>query len=517
MKHRLRSSSSSIRGVLMALTGMLVLGGWTMGAPHGSSPDDSYHLASIWCAEGPVAGRCLADPSAPDRRVLVPKPLVDLTCFAGAGTRSASCAPVDLSIEADIYIPSPSNVGRERPNGYYWAVGKLIGEDLATSIARIRTANGALFMLMVGLTAWLAPLPLRRAVLLSSIVASVPLGLFLITSVNSAAWGLAGLTTFWANAITASSPGSPRRRVAAATLALVGAGLGMAARTEAIIHITVLTLTVATLFWFGIRTSRARLGAKHALLAGALIAATAGLLAVAPQTARIDSLLSDLAQGRERLIARGLESPLLAISFEVPQLWTGALGHIWGLGALDTPVPTLATLPTIFIFLMLLILGLQQAKRGRIAAVLVVGFSLYAVPAFSLLRSGLVVWEELQPRQFMVLMYALLGLALFTLVGERRLVLSGPNRFVIAAGLGMAHAVALLVSMRRFITGLVELRYVSPGSEITWWWASGPSPNVVWIVTSLAFIALLILVNNEFADAGESRATGGRSSTQKHA
>lgn len=511
MKHRLRSSSSSIRGVLMALTGMLVLGGWTMGAPHGSSPDDSYHLASIWCAEGPVEGRCIADPSAPDRRVLVPKPLVDLTCFAGEGTRSAACAPVDLTLEADVYIPSPSNVGRERPNGYYWAAGRLISADLAASIARIRIANGALFVLMVALTAWIAPLPLRRAVLLSSVVASVPLGLFLITSVNSAAWGLAGLTTFWANAITAASPGSPRRRVAAATLAIVGAGLGMAARTEAIAHIAVLSLAVATLHWFGIRTSRTRLGTKHAVLAGALLAATALLLAIAPQTARVDSLLRDLTQGRERLIARGLESPLLAISFEVPQLWTGALGHIWGLGALDTPVPTLASLPTIFIFLMLLILGLQQSSRSRIAAVLVIGLSLYALPAFSLLSSGLVVWEELQPRQFMVLMYALLGLSLFTLLGERRLVLSGPNRFVIVATLGMAHAVALLVSMRRFITGLVELRYVSPGSEITWWWASGPSPNVVWIVTSLAFIALLILVSNEFTDDHDARRAGRRS------
>lgn len=510
MKHRLRSSSPSIRGVLMALTGMLVLGGWTMGAPHGSSPDDSYHLASIWCAEGPVDGRCLADPSAPDRRVLVPKPLVDLTCFAGEGTRSAACAPVDLSVEADVYIPSPSNVARERPNGYYWVAGKLIGEELAASIARIRIANGALFLLMVALTAWLAPLQLRRAVLLSSVVASVPLGLFLITSVNSAAWGLAGLTTFWANTITASSPGAPRRRVAAAALAVVGAGLGMAARTEAIAHVTVLSLAVATLYWFGIRTSRVRMGAKHAVLAGATIAVAGVLLAIAPQTARVDSLLKDVVQGRERLIARGLESPLLAISFEVPQLWTGALGHIWGLGALDTPVPTLATLPTIFVFLLLLILGLQQSHRGRIAAVLVVGFSLYAVPAFSLLRAGLVVWEELQPRQFMVLMYALLGLSLYTLLGERRLVLSTPQRFVIVTGLGMAHAVALLVSMRRFITGLVELRYVSPGSEITWWWASAPSPNTVWIVTSIAFVALLALVCNEFAPQRDVDGVGAR-------
>ena len=36
----------------------VVLVGWAMASPMGSAPDDDYHLASIWCAEGVAADAC---------------------------------------------------------------------------------------------------------------------------------------------------------------------------------------------------------------------------------------------------------------------------------------------------------------------------------------------------------------------------------------------------------------------------------------------------------------------------
>lgn len=39
--------------LLMLLTGL----GWAVGSPAGSSPDDDYHLGSIWCPR-PVEGSC---------------------------------------------------------------------------------------------------------------------------------------------------------------------------------------------------------------------------------------------------------------------------------------------------------------------------------------------------------------------------------------------------------------------------------------------------------------------------
>jgi hypothetical protein len=52
--------------------------------------------------------------------------------------------------------------------------------------------------------------------------------------------------------------------------------------------------------------------------------------------------------------------------------------------------------------------------------------------------------------------------------------------------------------MRRHISGLSEFRYVSFTSEIEWWWASGPQPNTVWAVASIAYVVLLVLVLQQF-------------------
>ena len=39
--------------------------GWALTSPPGSSPDDDFHLTSIWCAAGTQDGRCELVEGAP--------------------------------------------------------------------------------------------------------------------------------------------------------------------------------------------------------------------------------------------------------------------------------------------------------------------------------------------------------------------------------------------------------------------------------------------------------------------
>jgi len=509
--------SSVGRGTMLSVLLVAVLGGWLLAAPPGASPDDGYHIASIWCAEGFKDGVCLEAPGAADRsRVLVPQSVAGITCFQYDGSQSAACALENLSPGLQQFVPSASNIGGERPSLYYRAMHRFVGEDVGAAAARMRTANLATIVAMVVATAAVAQRRVRAAFLLSSLVASVPLGLFLATSLNTAAWGLAGLAPLWANGVTAASHPRMRNRVAGGLLAALGLVMGLGSRTEAVAHIVVITAVVLTLWWWSLRgpsgrdrTGDARSGraGSTAIRAGAaalgLLVITSVAVVAAPDSARLDRIVRDLQSGYDRLSTRGIGDPILAIAFEVPSLWTGALGHIWGLGALDTPIPTLATLPLIGAFLVLLTLGLQGSARPRIAAAAVVLASLLLIPTFSLLRSGRIVYEELQPRQFMVLLFVVLGVALLRLPGERALVLSRGTRIVLATALGLGHAVALLVVMRRHISGLVEFRYVSFTSEVEWWWASAPAPNLVWAAASIAYIVAAVLVLRLFsADGG---------------
>ena len=38
--------------LITCLAAFAALAGWSLASPAGSSPDDDYHLASIWCAQG---------------------------------------------------------------------------------------------------------------------------------------------------------------------------------------------------------------------------------------------------------------------------------------------------------------------------------------------------------------------------------------------------------------------------------------------------------------------------------
>jgi len=490
-----------------------VLTGWLLAAPPGASPDDAFHMTSIWCAEGFKEGICLEDPGAPDlARVLVPRSVPGVTCFQYDGSQSAACALDNLAPGLQQFIPvAGSNIRGERPNLYYRAMHPFVGEDVGRTAALVRTANLVTAAAMIIATAFVAERRLRAAFLLSSLVASVPLGLFLVTSVNTSAWGLAGLITLWANGITAISHQHRANRVAAVLLAGLGVVLALGSRTEAVVHVAVIGAVVLMLWW-SLRTFRRQgdeprrgllsltgRGFRRAVIVLGIVVAIAAIVLAAPETAGLDRIIRDLQRGYDRLSARGIGDPFLAIAFEVPSLWTGALGHIWGLGALDTPIPSLSTIPLIAGFLLLLTLGLQGAARARIVTASLVGLSLFAFPTFSLMRSGLLVYEELQPRQFMVMLFVLLGIALLRLREEPDLVLPRATRTFLVVALGLGHSIALLVTMRRHISGLVEFRYVSFTSEIEWWWLSAPAPNLVWATASIAYIVAAVIVLGLFS------------------
>lgn len=64
----------------------------------------------------------------------------------------------------------------------------------------------------------------------------------------------------------------------------------------------------------------------------------------------------------------------------------------------------------------------------------------------------------------------------------------------LAAIITIAHAVALHTNIRRYTTGLRLDVYLDLNREVDWWWAHGPSPMTTWIIGSLAFGVLAVLV-----------------------
>jgi hypothetical protein len=500
---------------------VITLTAWLYASPPGSSPDDGYHLGSIWCAAGFQPDRCLEAIGVGDPDfALAPAVLSELPCVGGDGRQPATCVNGVYERLEGQFRPIPANITGSRASLYYRVANLLVSDDHAAAIARIRVMNAAVVLLMISLTAALAAPDVRRALLGTWLVASLPLGLFLATSLNSTAWGLAGLGTLWANGLTTLRPGSWWRRGLAGGLAVIGAGMALGSRTEAAAHLAVILIALIALASTDVRQGPGWLRWSRRRALRSAIAATVGIVAItfAARFAAFSYLLSatsGLERGWERLVARGISNPILTLAAETPQLWTGALGT-WSLGWLDTNLPSSVSVATTVSFATLVAFGLAGASRGRSAGAVVVLAGLLILPVVSLLASGLIVLEQLQPRHYLPLLYVLLGLALVRSPGQSALHLGRGARIAIASALSVGHSVALTININRYTRGLTEFLYIDTNREVEWWWGGlAPSPGSVWLIGSLGFALGAFLVIGQFNEPGSTGRDGGPSSATR--
>ena len=55
--------------ILAPVFALIALIAWSLASPIGASPDDDFHLASIWCADAADTAACTAGPTAAERYV----------------------------------------------------------------------------------------------------------------------------------------------------------------------------------------------------------------------------------------------------------------------------------------------------------------------------------------------------------------------------------------------------------------------------------------------------------------
>jgi len=490
----------AVRLVALLSAALVVLGSWLLASPPGSSPDDVYHLGSIWCGQG-FDERCLPT-SAGERSnfALVPSPIGDINCYVYDQTsRSAACLNRILPGNPNVFDVVETNIRRERANLYYATMNLLVSDDVGRSIGRIRIANTLTVLAMVIATALVAGPRVRTAFLVSWLVASLPLGLFLVTSTNTTAWGIAGLGTFWANGLTFFGGHGLRRRLTAGILAVIGWVLAVGSRTEALPHLAFVTAAVITLVVLDDRQllnrsaaifRRQRLATRLLLVIGGGAAlAWVGRIAASRTFAK---LFGDFQEGWGRLVARDVGNPFFTIVMDVPTFWVGVLGS-WNLGWLDTRVTPMGSVPTMAVYVALLSLGLMGASRARMASATIIGIGMTLLPLLSLIPIARMVNEEIQARHFIALIYVLLGIALTRDRTSPPLLIGRGMYVVMSLALGVAHAAALWMNIGRYTVGFTEFLFVPVGREPEWWWPIGPTPFMVWAAGSVAFLVAACL------------------------
>lgn len=469
------SSRPTLRKLLLAISipllAFLTLAAWSFASAGGSSPDDDFHLPSIWCGAGERADLCELPAEGGDTR-LVPTPLVTATCYVFQPAASADCW---LPEQSGLTEVERVDVNGLYPPVFYATMSIFASSNVPASILAMRLFNSALTVGFLTAVFFALPRRMRPALVISVAATSVPLGLSVFASTNPSAWALLSAATVWIT-LYAATQTRGRHQWVLSGLALLATLIGAGARADAAVY-AVFAVGLAAIL--GLRFRRGMvLPTVVALLVIALSAAF--YLGTEQGSAVVDGLRNDY----EPLGAAGH----LANFLEVPSLWVGAIGG-WGIGWLDTNTSATVSVLTTGVFFGAIFIGIKTATRRRLIAIVLAIAAMWLVPFILLAQSNAWVGVLVQPRYILPLMVITIGVA--SLRADAARAWKG-SRFVLAsAALWFAATVALHRQVARYTTGLDRLQ-PDPGGDAEWWWALGPSPLAVWVIGTLAFAGVFV-------------------------
>lgn len=464
----------AIVAALIPVAMLFALLSWAFASPVGASPDEDYHLGSIWCAQGDRAGFCesTSDPGVK----LVPKAVtMAAKCYAFHADVSGKCPA------ADSQALEKSKRGTFNDHGYpplfYVTMSIFVSHDTAASVLAMRSLNAVLF---VGLLTALFLLlePRRRGIVLwGGLIALVPFGMFIIPSVNPSGWASISAATLWLSLVGYYEARTRGRLIGLGALALVTTLMGAGARSDAATYSVLAMIVVIVLK--AERTKRFWLLSTFTL-ALAVICVIFYLSGSQGDVINPESA-SPLSAGATVHLA-------VANLLQLPSLWVGTLGT-WGLGWLDTLMPAIVWMPSITVVAGVAFGALRFGSLRKSIAVGLVGLSLVVVPLYVLVHDRIMVGAGVQPRYVYPLILLFVGVCLW---GMNRigLGLSGLQLIIIVGGLWIANHIALYTNLRRYVTG-DGARGLNLDAGIAWWWSLPFGPLWVWIIGSLAFLTAL--------------------------
>jgi len=477
--------------VLAGISAFFALSAWAFASPPGSAPDDDFHLPAIWCSHGFVEGLC--DPEfAGDGYGKTPTPLSpSAICFAFNSENSAACQAKQFDWNNKELAGSRTNEIGRFPNGFYWTMHLLIGDDTLHSAMAMRIFNSFIAVVLLIVTAIYAQPFIRFALIGTWVSVVTPLALFTIPSTNPSSWSIIGLGIYWAALLSFLQSKEKKYLLINGVIITITGLMTINSRSEASPYL--LLVTVIILFLQAPIKEIFKLKLKYLLPTTISVLAAYEFLTT-PSTLGWSSGL----QGGDPNRTRG-ELWFRNIS-QWPRLIDGSVGG-WPLGWFDTPMPPMTSFFSLLVLIGFFFIGLRVTTwKKNISLILIMG-AIFYIPLRILYLGFNFVGEGVQPRYFLPLLMVFIGISLLAL-GKEPITFSFSQAFVLFGSLVVAHAFALHYTMRRYITGVSSGFTGSDktdwnlNKDVEWWWSALPNPLTTWAFGSITFaLAAFIAIN----------------------
>ncbi len=460
----------------LALAGVVIgLGAWAFSSPVGSSPDDDFHLASIWCGLGDRPGLC--DTSAVPGEKRIDSGLNRASCYAFDPKKSAECQVTSgIFSNSQVIDSSRGSFSSNYPPVYYASMGIFASPDIQSAALVMRFANIFVFLLSFVALWLLLPRGLRSTQFWMWAATIVPLGAFLVASNNPSSWAITGVGTAWF-ALYGFMGATGRRKFWFGALFFVEVLIASGARADAAIYTIIGSLAVIALTW---RFSRQYMWGLLVPAVGAIISLF--FYATSLQSSVASTGLADSSLATSTRTAFGV----LAINLvQIPELWIGVFGF-WNLGWIDTAMPALVWVASASVFMGLVFLMWGALSRRRVLTLVGLAAILYFLPLYVLQKGLNHVGEQVQPRYLLPLIVIFAGVSFLGLASGKRKLSKVQLAFSLL-GLVVANSLALYVNTKRYVSGLNNGTGFSLDANVQWWWAMAVSPMALWIIGSLGF------------------------------
>lgn len=491
------SRGRAVLGWALGAIGLLTLSlvAWGFSSPVGSSPDDDFHLASIWCAQGARADACTPGATALTRRV--PSAISQSICFAYVPDRTGDCQGADLGSNPNLVETARGNFAGLYPPGFYAVMSIFVQHSFAGSVLMMRTTNALIAGLILA-SLLLAARPESRARIVGSFfTVMVPLGMFIVPSTNPSSWAVLGVGGAGLAILEFFETTTRARRIDNALIAIAAGSLAALARGDAGVFVAIATgvAAIATVGHWRAKPALLIVPAGLALMGGAAFA-----LSGQSQVTQTGLEVTGSAVSANAGQGFGIQQ-VLANLVGSPELVAGALGTA-PLGWLDTELPGSVSMFTLLVFGGVIFFALTRMRGWAALSAGLTAAALIAIPVYVLSVSRLTVGQGVQPRYLLPLLVVLAAL----LWGAPGLARVGPTPLIASAlAISLANALALYATLNRFLVG-ASRSSLGLGEHSLWWWAGAPGPLVVWVIGSGAFLAAaacaVVAINSS---AGELR------------
>lgn len=474
-----RAYASWLRNLLIGPLLFLVLLTWAVASPPGASHDDNYHLASAFCGGGYQINIC--EPSTTEGARKIPQGIASIAdCYwPNRAPDPGKCVTESGYVNESRMVDSLStNSDDLYPPLFYATNSLLVSEDYEASIFSMRALNSLVFVILFLLAYFVLGRRVGDFFLIGLLLCSVPLGFYLIASNNPSSWGIASVATYWVFYYRFWLADDWKKWIS-----LVGGVLAfvvaVGSRADAALYVGLSTalVTIAIQHLFPIRQ-------RISLIITTL---TVGVIsAIFAFNTEQGTVITEGFQNSQ--VGRNAIDVLFYNLVHIPEVVFGSFGYgrQGALGWINTPVPPTVTISVIALIITLVARSLyRQETRPQIVTGLLI-LIIFALPVFILQKDLNMVGEYMQPRYVFPLIYVLVGMSI-VFPHRTAFNLSKASLWSLLVLLQIAYMTVLWVTVKQHSTGYA---YAS-GLKISWWLPHIPSPNVLWLISSIGFFMLI--------------------------